>query len=1071
MFMRMRGVLVLSLTLSVCHAVFGSERLVELADKLCQPEYKMFDYAEYALKQAIDAHPDDIALKMALADVYMRWNKPDKSQKIMDSLPKSGEGFARGQYGLGITAVKKGNFEFGVKCLKNYLDHFSKVYKTAPPRDGSKDDENYRMAVGYLKFCYEQIDPKKVPSAVAYMDFLGSVDPREQKYFALDAKLTAAEKLIQNGESGWEGSVNSTLKEFDELRWVQDALAASSYVGKARALCLLGRYKDAMAELDMGRDLLKSCDDAYEDDGIIGQSPGGLAAYWKGRVYQGMAAAGKDDKEKIKLYSKALVEFVRVLTKYGGCPEADDAFAGVMECRKTLEDDFGKSIKLPKAVANYRPAGNTSLVVGEAARLLKENMYEDAVPLLLPLFLKNRDNPAAQEVLINLGLSYAHSGRELESMAVADYLSCRYPESEVLAVALLQMGQILWDGAEKRKTAAGKLDGRDDSIRVYESFIRMAPQNQYAGDICARIANEYYSRARDLAKDANKSPGGEKRQALKAKAVAAYKAVIPLYRRIVDNYGHTKWGIASLYTMAVCYGAAKQFDEAAKTYLDFCSKEKKDKNKIAKAKFQAAVSYFDAGGAKDKEAARLEEQAMQMALADEDGEDTAPPAAGATTTVSGPKPSNPMKAEAVKLFAAAKDYFGKSAAQLDELIDVWFVKDGRLGTPSGADQKSVVQSGLELLAWSYDAAGDKGKAVEVFKRFIAKYPNDDKAVPKCMMRLGVIYTEMGDDKRAEDILRRLVEKYPGSEEGKNAPFLLGRSLFNNRKWEKAVATFKSIVESPEKLANLQIASLRWIAGNLPKSAAEGEVRKQAGQVTAKICGILLEKIKKPVLEDWFGKKGAVEMAKNQKALKSQLKIIKQKLLYDAGVAESQAENYAMSLKYLDELLSDENTPYYYSALFIRGDDYLKLRRYADARNDFCEIASTAMGQKMNGFYSKAQALIGNVWMEEKNYNKAYATFSLLASGLDKEAGADLDMVSVDDGADDGGELTGRRAEQGKMADEWSEYAAYRAAYCAAKLGKDEERDEMVALYLKMFPQGIYKGDIRKLPKAEGANRK
>ncbi|MPN17083.1 hypothetical protein SDC9_164433 [bioreactor metagenome] len=190
-----------------------------------------------------------------------------------------------------------------------------------------------------------------------------------------------------------------------------------------------------------------------------------------------------------------------------------------------------------------------------------------------------------------------------------------------------------------------------------------------------------------------------------------------------------------------------------------------------------------------------------------------------------------------------------------------------------------------------------------------------------------------------------------------------------------------------------------------------------------------------------------------------MNMLKEKLLFDAGTAAYWSEDYKNALDSFNAILENKNTAYFYDANFARADVYSKMKKYDSAREDYTAVASTATMAKQYSTYNKAQCLIGDAHLEEKNMLKAMAAFNIIAA----PAFAQDDTFAMKFPSE---EAKAKYEKEMEASREWLEYAIYRAAYCASILGRNDDKAKMTEKYKKNFPEGRFIKDLGKLPPAD-----
>jgi len=1001
-----------------------SEKIIRFSDKL--NEEKLFDFSEYLLTKAIAASPADVdRLKVQLAETYLTMGVPDKANAILSKISSSSKYYPSGQLALGIASCKRRKVDDGIKYLNNYLA----LFKDKAPEDDAGKAE-FREAVNYLVWAYKEKGDAVNSSRVIKMLDIIKADKRETILYELISKLDSAETQKEEKKKGWEAIVTSTLQPFEDLRWGgQDAISLFSYVERGRALYMLGKYDESLKELEGPPELLKVFDDAFRKEDKAGASPMAAKKYWEGKNYLAKATAAKDNNEKKKEYGEAIKKFLYLLMKNPGYAHEDKAYSSLLLCKENFEKLGGK-IKLPD---KFKPPQKATLTKVEAApintaeadQLFKDKKYDKTVPMYIDIVLKNRGSEALAAPLYKLSLSYAYTKNHIEAVSVAKYLAGRFPSTQEAAFALLQIGQLFRENKMM-----------DDAIEVYELFLATAPANQYAGDISALIAKEYYDRAVALAKDANKSTGDDKVRKTKI-AKNAFIRSAPRIKRVFDKYSNRKeLAVSSYFMLANAYNSANMYKEAADTYLDFCKNQQDDPVKLVNAKLGAADSFYQGGQFAEKNASEIREEAYTMKS----------------------ELKTKKLAEAEQVEKTAKDSYKNAVSNLEELLGKWTASGGVIANSSDAKVQKVLQSAQLLLGWAYDSCGDKKKASIAFQKFIEKYPSSDK-VPLCMSRLGALYYELNDYNASTKILETLASKYPNTPEAKNAYFNLGRNMYEVDNFSKAFEVFNKLFAQK---TDISPANLRWMASNLANCKQEHP--KEGAKLALKSAAMLLKMIETPNLVDWVGQQMAAELKNNAAERTKTIDTLKQKILFDAANAAYWTGDIKASMIYFDDLLSRKDTPYFYKAKFARADFCIGTKDYEKARRDLGDISMSAMASRRDALSSKAKCLIGETYMLEKNYAKAFASFDLIAKSLrDESAFKDIQREMSEDER--------KIQEEERAAEkEWVEFAVYKGAFCAAKLGREDDKKRLVAQYKKFFPKGKFSSEIGKLPAPEAANK-
>lgn len=1043
--------------------VFSSSDDVNTAIALSKKlnSIKMFDYSVYLIEISIKTNPNEAdKLKIQLGVTYFEQNKIDEGEKIINSITSSSKYYVDSRRAMGIEAIKRGKYELGITALEDYF----KVKKASPPQDEEGKDE-FMEAWQYLLAAYQaKKDVKKVEEVLKYKDIIEKVEEqdksplsgREGKLVAIQLKLDTAEALKEEGKSGWQTIANDQLKPLDDLKWNVDSIFAIAEVEQARAYYILDRYDDALKKLTNPNtvQILSGLDDAYKQMRNAANAPSVLAAFVEGLVYRAQAQKASSDEEKIKLYTKATQKFYSIILQHSSFVKIEKVIGVFSDCKEKLEK-AGKTIKIPKKVLDQLNK-TISFRKKEADRLFKEEKYSQAIPIYLEELKKSKSGDQAADNLAMLSYCYVKTDKSLEAMAVASYLGEYFSKFSKTPGALLQVGEYLWNKKEY-----------DDALVLYRSYLKACPTDQYAGAISARVAKYFYDKAADAAKVAKTLPPGEEKNAKINEARQCFVDAVPYYQNIIDNFQHTDYGRSAYYLIGLCYFNARDYLKAADAFLKFCDmeskmpKEKIQKGDIADSKLRAAESYFQFANAKEKEGKLLREKPSLLTVAsggtvpekenlkdstDEKNADNAndqqiPESEITKENLVGLDDSAQLNKKIEELDQAAKKYYQETIKQCEEFFNM--LSSGILSGDSSPKTLTAKESASSLIAWAYDGMKEKDKAIDALSKFIKNYPKG-KQTPAAMQRLGILYAELEKFEESAKVLENLANQFPESREGRQAMPMLAKSMYEIKNYQKSIEVFKKMLEQK---VDLSIFDLRWALENL--SDCGGSNPKDGAELALQAAKILLEKIQKPVMEDWLGKNKAAQLANDPKGQKAIIDVLREKIIFDSSKAAYFSENPKEAIKYADELLKNEKTPYFYDAKFQRALAYRAIKDYQKALADYGEIGLTANVAKALSVYYKAQIEIAETFIEQNEFKKALSSIDMIAA-------TDIDSWLNDQRT----KSMSIEERAGQM--EAFGNAIYLAAFCASKLNDTDIKTKMIEKYKKYFPKGKFVSDIAKL---------
>ena len=84
------------------------------------------------------------------------------------------------------------------------------------------------------------------------------------------------------------------------------------------------------------------------------------------------------------------------------------------------------------------------------------------------------------------------------------------------------------------------------------------------------------------------------------------------------------------------------------------------------------------------------------------------------------------------------------------------------------------------------------KAEEDIKKFIADFP-EDREVPEAVRLLGAVYARQGKHDKAITEFKKVMQEHPNHPASAYSRYAIGESLFEQKKYDKAIAQFLAII--------------------------------------------------------------------------------------------------------------------------------------------------------------------------------------------------------------------------------------------------------------------------------------
>ena len=987
------------------------------------------DYSIYFIKRQMEKDPDDIdLLKIQLAETFLGSRDPKvakEGSELIATISESSKYYPFAQLTIGKIKILKKDYKGGIKYLKAFEEYCNEEYESD---DFDKDAE--KEGCGYLAKAYELIGEKKLAKKVIedWQKRQGMNTEKPPQLVKLDTAIEKIEKAEETTAGGEKDTLlNEAIKILTEdvPYYGQNQITAASYYAAGRAYVDMGEYDKALEVMSQEKEFVAQINKAYEEMGAGKQAPGGFIAYWKGVALQKKAEEASGE-EQVNLYKQAFIQYFVNLKKYEGNKYATKAYDGYRKCLAVLKDNNAAPKKLPSFNPPIKKT-RESILSPEEGLMFTEKKYDDFIDIATKKLYAKRTESGAADALMKLALAYLETGRELEALAVADYMALAYPEEKETQAALTKIAAKYWkkEGSTPEETLANK----KIAVREYGVFLKIAPDNPAAPDIATVVAQYYYSKAVGLAHDAKKTTDNKKKREITDKAIEAFKNAVPYYQYIADNFGVNERGISALYYIALCNSFANENVKAAEAYLAYLPKIASDKAKLADTKFNIGNNFFKAGQKYNKlyKAQKLEAEELNR---------------------TGSKVEAVAKmAEANRNKEIANTYFKKAVDHLNEYLTKWLNDPKYLAGVKDEKVKKITEKAYELICWSYDMLGERKIASEKFADFITRYPKSPK-IPQFMQRRGELHAELKDFNTAAKILEELANKYPESPQGKRALFTLARSMYNIGDFRKSIAIFNKILD---KKLEISVTNLKWVVKTMTKTDEDNKA--DAGRLIVRAGQELEKRLKNPVLSDWIGKDEAYKLKGKPKETKEMVDQLRERLYFNIGMSASEAGLTKEVFNYLGKVLQNENTPYLYDAALTRAKEYIKTKNYELARADLNNVVTVAMTAHKILIELEARLLTGDTYLAQDEFKRAYSAFNIIALRpltLSKE------MESM---------MTPEQKAEIKVTRPMVEEAIYKAAYCAAKLGNDKDKEKLVEKYKKNFPKGKYITKINMLPES------
>lgn len=1071
-------------------AANDTDDAVNFAEKL--NTFAMYDWSEEMLKKEIAKAPSDVdLLKVALASTYFNWNKEADGNQWIGQVLKTSRYYPDAQKTLGLVQFTKGRTDDAIKFLELYRDYYIKAYNEKLPT--SEELERFERDVGLLVLIYSDVKPdkkklvsvmrdvagikKKIRDAqiksAGVLDDVSDVESPESTLFTLNVML--ADILDADKKAGKAldpNEVKETIKGLESLYWGSPDIRDLAAMQVARCYTLAGDYKKAQQTFDSFRENIDVWETPSEDGSAapyadnLGASPKASYRHYLGLLCKARAESEKDPAVQKKEYGKALNYLYACLKSNPGYPREESVLNDLLSVNETLQKITGK---LPLALNNPVLAKvlASGAISDKAKTLFRDKKFDEAIPELLKGYYRAPLDVSAKEALFNLVECYMQTNSPLEAMVVADLIVQRWPKDDNVANVLLSVGSPEWKAAnELKKDDPMRTIRQADAVRILNLFIKLFPSHQLGPDIAYTIARAELDNANAIMTVANATADPVEKLAKIDEGRAAYVDAAEKFDVVVKNFAQNKVrSNQALYLMGNCYSQADRFAESDTALRRFCEAETTDLDKLAIAKFMICDNAYREASNLDKAAKALTVKAGK--LGEED-------AAKAT-------------AEADAKLAKAKTLYLKAAAEYEDFVGEFY--KNKLKETNEAKVKTRLASAKELVGWSFDGAGERDKAIEAFLAYLKSPYNNkttEKRAPAVLSRIAVLYTEKNNARLAAQYLEELVTKYPKSTEGRDALFILGRSMYTIRDYKKSVEAFDRMFKEKK---DRNIAAWTWVLSNMitypnsdkPVTKEMASVAVEAGKkLMAAITQSLADK-KNPDPTGWFADAAIKGFKKNAELTWDNLYMTQERIWLNYAKACYDAGLFKDGIEVLTKLIEPPRnqglprgakkylSPYYFDALLLRGDAFMKDGNENAAHKDIVELIQQATFLNRFDLQRKALCKDADLYIEAKKYKNALDVLEQIVGVANLKERSE---VTIPAGTTDSVKEKIKQDAEERYQEElkYIEYAVARYAFCAAKLGLKAKADETVVRYKEAFGKGRYGRELERLPSPEAANQ-
>ena len=604
-----------AIALAAAELPYDLELDIDFVQKLGELEFN--DYADMQLKNMAAAYPKHQELiGLERARFFYATGNTKLADTAIATIRKDSPFYPQALILKGQVHAARRRFE---EAEKTFQEYFALV-PTAPKRRTDKED--FKRAIRIFNRVFTELGKGK--EAAAILDKLpkdNSPDgentaERQVAYLKILALIDIQEANLKERKPVDVAVLKSCITQLKPLQFGRDGISASASLQTARIYNIIGfnelntakpeakggikTFLEAIRTIKMVDSFLEEMEKARgKESSLIPE-----AMYLKGLAIRGNAEVmhfAKKDDLAAKQLKGAATYFETLVSTYPNCARQSDALVEHQACA-ALSDKYQLGVKI---VLSNLGDGSAEIdaKLEQAQSLFAAKKYAEATPIYLEALRIGRRSRKLPTLAVRLLICLGQLDRIAEGDAILSYLVEAFPDQKDTADAAFRFGGLLYERAKKEKNPEAKTLLEDSYLRAWDQFVSIAPTHPKAPEVAYAVAQRTFNIAADLARKANAEKNTAKKAELKAQAAEAYRAAIPPFQRLANDFSAFDKGVLAWYKLGWIYYFLEDKPQAAEAFLQYVEKESStEPDKLAnklEAKFRAAEQLLFGGTPED----------------------------------------------------------------------------------------------------------------------------------------------------------------------------------------------------------------------------------------------------------------------------------------------------------------------------------------------------------------------------------------------------------------------------------------------------------------------------------------
>ena len=590
--------------LAAAELPYDLELDVEFIQKL--GELELNDYADLQLKQMAASYPKQQELiGLERARFFYATGNSKQADAAVAAIRKDSPFYPQALILKGQVHAARRRFNDAEKTFQEYFA----MIPTAPKRRADRED--FKRAIRIFNRVLTELGKGK--EAAAILDKLpkeSSADgehtaERQVAYLKLQALIDIQEANLKEKKPVDVAVLKSCIAQLKPLQFGRDGVSASASLQTARIYNIIGfnelntakpeakggikTFLEAIRTIKMVDPFLEEMEKARGKESSLMPE----AMYLKGLAIRGNAEVmhfAKKDDLAAKQLKGAATYFETLVATYPDSARQSDALVEHQACA-ALSDKYQLGVKITLSSSGDGSA-EIDAKLEQAKSLFAAKKYAEATPIYLEALRIGRRSRKLPTLAVRLLICLGQLDRVAEGDAILSYLVEAFPEQKDTADAAFRFGGLLYERAKKEKNPEAKALLEESYLRAWDQFVSIAPTHPKAPEVAYAVAQRTFNIAADLARKANAEKNAAKKDELKAQAAEAYRAAIPPFQRLANDFSAFDKGVLAWYKLGWIYYFLEDRPQAAEAFLQYVEKESSTEpdqlaNKL-EAKFRAA---------------------------------------------------------------------------------------------------------------------------------------------------------------------------------------------------------------------------------------------------------------------------------------------------------------------------------------------------------------------------------------------------------------------------------------------------------------------------------------------------